>query len=214
LWQWYERNSIKRVIDWCWSEEDKTYANINSIILLGKTLSWFFTNSNRYIRDKATKAFATLFSDRAYLLKDIISEFKDINDPYVLERVLAGSFGAITHNHNLSDNTMIAQYVYDTFLKERRPPVNILTRDYCKGIIEYVVSQGGVLEYDKCNLNPPFDYSLPDNIPPESWIKTVEIKKKGDYTDEERGLKYHIQFYTGILQDIHWVPTTETLLLF
>ena len=91
LWQRHDKNSIQRIIDWCWSEEEKSYTKDDSIILLGKVLAWLFTSSNRYIRDKSTKAFASLFINRVHLLKNIIEEFKTVNDPYVLERLIGGS---------------------------------------------------------------------------------------------------------------------------
>ncbi|HMU46118.1 MAG TPA: ATP-binding protein [Chitinophagaceae bacterium] len=187
LWKWYDRSSIKRIIDWCWSDEEKTYTKDDSIVLLGKILAWLFTSSNRHLRDRATKAFATLFIDRIHLLKDFIEEFKSVNDPYILERVIGGSFGAIVHSKDQAFNTQVAQYIYDDFFSHRKPPLNILTRDYGKGIIEFVVSKGNKLKYKKENLYPPFDYEFPTSFPDEAWIKTIEIEKEGPYTDEERG---------------------------
>lgn len=187
LWQRNEKNPIQRIIDWCWSEEDKSYTKDESIILLGKILAWFFTSSNRYIRDKSTKAFASLFINRVHLLKHIIEEFKLVNDPYVLERVLAGSYGAITHSNDLSKNSVLAQYVYNEFFSKRKPPLNVLTRDYGKGIIEFVISKGGKLKYDKINICPPFDYDFPTDIPDKKWLKKIEIKNNGHYTTEEMG---------------------------
>ncbi len=187
LWEWYDKNSIKRIIDWCWSEEDKSYTKDDSIILLGKVLAWLFTSSNRHIRDKSTKAFACLFINRTHLLVDFIEEFKSVNDPYVLERVIAGSFGAIVHSHNIHSNTKVAQYIYDEFFRNKKPPLNILTRDYCKGIIEFVVSKHGKLNYCKENLYPPFNFDFPNDFPNDEFIKSIEIEKEGPYSEEERG---------------------------
>ncbi|HMK19728.1 MAG TPA: AVAST type 2 anti-phage system protein Avs2 [Chitinophagaceae bacterium] len=187
LWQWYPKNSIKRIIDWCWSDEDKSYTKDDSIVLLGKILAWLFTNSNRHIRDRATKAFACLFIDRTHLLKDFIEEFRLVNDPYVLERIIAGSFGAVVHSSDKISNAQVAQYVYDEFFSDRKPPLNILTRDYCKGLIEFVSSKGIKLNLKKENLYPPFDYDFPTEFPGEEFVKSIEIEKEGPYTEEERG---------------------------
>jgi len=198
LWEWYDKNSIKRIIDWCWSEEDKSYTKDESIILLGKILAWLFTSSNRSIRDKSTKAFACLFIDRIHLLKDFIEEFKSVNDPYVLERIVAGSFGAIVHSSDIHSNTVVAQYLYDEFFRNRKPPLNVLTRDYCKGIIQFVVSKGSKLDYCSENLYPPFDYNLPSEFPSDEFVKEIEIQKNGPYTEEERG---QVQIPHSVL---HW----------
>jgi len=187
LWQRSESNSIKRIIDWCWSEEDKSYTKDESIILLGKILAWLFTSSNRYIRDKSTKAFSSLFTNRVHLLPDFIEEFKSVNDPYVLERVIGGAFGAVTHSNDIVKNSSLAQYIYNEFFSKRKPPLNVLTRDYCKGIIEFVANTGGKLNYEKKNLNPPFDYKFPVDIPGKKWARKIEIRKTGKYTNEEMG---------------------------
>jgi hypothetical protein len=196
MWRWNDKNAVRRLIDWCWSEEDKSYTKDESIVLLGKVLAWLFTNSNRYIRDKATKAFASLFINKVHLLKEIVEEFKNINDPYVLERVAGAAFGAISHSADQDRNVYFAQYIYDEFFKNRKPPLNVLTRDYCKGIIEFVVSKGGHIDHEKNNLYPPFDYPFPADFPDEKWVDGLRVNKEGKYTDEEIGRS---QIFSSVL---------------
>lgn len=196
LWAWDKKNSVQRIIDWSWSEEEKSHISDDSLLLLGKVLGWLFTNPNRYIRDKATKAFASLFIDRLHLLKILVENFRAVNDPYVIERVLAGCYGAIIHSSYAQESIDFAQYIYDCFFKARKPPLNILTRDFGKCIIEYVQSKGGIIEYDKENLNPPFDFPFPNDIPDNDWVEFMRVKKEGKYTNEERGM---VQIFASVL---------------
>ena len=55
------KNSIKRLIDWAWKDEEKKYLSSESSRLIGITLGWFLTSSNRYLRDAATKAMSFVY---------------------------------------------------------------------------------------------------------------------------------------------------------
>ncbi len=189
IWKFDSKNIIKRIIDWSWNYDDKNHCDDRSIILFGKVLAWLFTSSDRSIRDKATKAFSCLFIDKTNLLIEILNEFKEVNDPYVLERVLAGVLGAVSHSSKNEENAVIAQYVYDTFFEQKNPPVNVLSRDYAKSIVEYVSNTGVKLNFKKENLYPPFHTNFPSQFPTEKWVDSIDkLKKVGDkYTDEQLG---------------------------
>ena len=47
-------------IDWTWSESDKASLPEPVVRLTGTTLAWFFTSSNRFLRDRATGACETI----------------------------------------------------------------------------------------------------------------------------------------------------------
>ncbi|MBY0482085.1 MAG: hypothetical protein K2Q21_12065 [Chitinophagaceae bacterium] len=201
VYDWYDDSSVKKIINWCWNKHiDEYNIDDNTAISLGKILAWFFTNSNRYVRDRSTKAFTALYTTRIHLLKSLINDFKDVNDPYVLERVMAGSYGAIARSNDNDQIGQIAQYVYDLYFKTSQPPINILTRDYCKGIVEIAIGRKITLKYKKENLYPPFKSVFPKNIPDEAWVKSLDIKKEKDekYTDKERGLFRILQSVGGM----------------
>ncbi|WP_308635282.1 NACHT domain-containing protein [Paenibacillus silvisoli] len=61
----YSRHSsIKRIIDWAWTSEDRSYISNESITLSSITIAWFLTSSNRKLRDHATKALVCLLRNR------------------------------------------------------------------------------------------------------------------------------------------------------
>ncbi len=187
----YRNNPVTRIIEWCWSKDIKQFDIDDEVTLnLGITLSWFFTNSNRYIRDKATKGFVSLFSTKPHLLKSILVLFENVNDPYVLERVLAGIYGATTRiSHNPNQQKAIAQYVYDKYFKSRLPPINIVTRDYCKGIVEFALNRGISLQCSRKKLYPPFNYKFPQIPDKHQLLELISDRdRKSSLLYHERGL--------------------------
>ena len=190
IYRWYDDSVVKRLINWCWSDHITTY-NIDdeTAIHLGMVLTWFFTSSNRYARDKSTKAFTALFESRVHLLIRLLEEFKDVNDPYVLERLIAGTYGAVARSTDEKAIARVANYIYTLYFKSKNPPVNILTRDYCKAIIESAITKGIKSKFKKENLNPPFKTDFPVDIPDKAWVDSLDIKKGENekYTDKERG---------------------------
>lgn len=182
LYRYTSNNAVKRIINWCWNDQIAEYRiDDESALLIGKVLAWLFTNPNRFIRDKATKACVALFETKPHLLKQMLDEFKTVNDPYVLERVCAGSFGAICRGGNVNDIQTLAQYIYDTYFKDRKPPLHLLTREYCKLIIEFAISKGIKLKIKVDNISAPYNYAFPEDIPDEDWVKSLDTEKR-DYS--------------------------------
>jgi hypothetical protein len=106
--------------------------------LTGVALAWLLTASNRAIRDKATKALACLLAKRLAFAGDLIRKFAAVDDPYVLERLLAASYGAVLQGISLSGAAELARAVFDTLFANGEPPPNALLRDHASGILQYL----------------------------------------------------------------------------
>lgn len=63
------------------------------IILNGITLCWMLVSSNNEIRDKATKALVSIFTNKCQLFLNLIKMFEQVDDPYILERIYAVAYG-------------------------------------------------------------------------------------------------------------------------
>ena len=61
------------------------------LILFG----WFLSSSNRTLRDHVSKAMIEILKDRFFLCKYVLEEFKDVNDPYIVQRLYGIVFGAV-----------------------------------------------------------------------------------------------------------------------
>ena len=91
--QYSAHGAVDRLVDWAWSPEDKAHIADESVRLCGVALAWFLTTSNRFLRDRATKALVCLFTHRINVLRTVIQGFIGVNDPYVFERLMAVAYG-------------------------------------------------------------------------------------------------------------------------
>lgn len=178
--QYGMHGAVDRLIDWAWSSEDKSHIDDASIRLCGIALSWFLTTSNRFLRDRTTKALVSLFEKRIHVLRQIIREFLNVNDPYVLERLFAVAYGCAMRGRNDDAIAELATDVYEWIFKEGAPPPHILLRDYARGVIEVALHRGMRLDIDVQKIRPPYKSEWPSfDIPaPE------ELKKYGEWRED------------------------------
>ena len=176
------KDTVERIIEWAWSEYDKSHISDNSVLLLAAAMSWFLTTSNRFIRDKSTKALVALLQHRVNLLPELLEKFKDVDDLYVRERLFAVAYGCVLRNSNDTESLKrLAQWIYDNIFKEGKPLVHILLRDYARGIIEVALRRGIELDsIDESKINPPYESEWPQNIPFDEEIKRYELDYESD----------------------------------
>lgn len=179
--QYGQRNAVERIIEWSWSDYDKSHIKDKSIFLLSIALVWFLTTPNRAIRDKSTKALVSLLQDRIYLLPELLEKFKDINDLYVLERLFTVAYGCVLRNKDdLKNLGKLSQYVYINIFSDNNPPVHILLRDYARGIIEAALRRCTDLRIDENKINPPYESDWPQYLPSDNETKEYEYNYQSD----------------------------------
>lgn len=173
-YQYGKQGAVDRLLQWSWSDQEKKHINYESTFLTSIALSWFLTTSNRFVRDKATKGLVCLLQNRIHLLQKLLEKFKDINDPYVAERLYAVAYGCVLRNQEDKESLkVLAEWIYENIFKDNKPPAHILLRDYARGVIEIALRSGIKLKIDKNNINPPYKSKWPITIPSEK-----ELKKK------------------------------------
>ncbi|MBZ9605050.1 hypothetical protein [Phyllobacterium chamaecytisi] len=148
-------------------------------------LSWLFSTSHRAVRDRATKALSTLLAPRLGLAARLVREFASVNDPYVVDRVLAAAYGAALQGIDRTALPELAASIWKTIFAGRTPPVHILIRDHARGIIELAAHYGVLPEdVDLSKVRPPYQSDWPLE---EVSVETVEAYKQdypsGSYTD-------------------------------
>ncbi|EBN1850211.1 hypothetical protein DKR79_22815, partial [Salmonella enterica subsp. arizonae serovar 13,23:gz51:-] len=129
---YYETSSMQRLIDWAGAEEDKFYLSDDSRLLAAKALSWLLTSTNIKLRDSATKSLANLLKNSIKTITALIDSFKDVNDPYVLERILAASYGAVLNSVTLDDLDKLSENIVATIFEAKEVYPNVLVRDYAR----------------------------------------------------------------------------------
>ena len=183
-YQYGEHGAVDRLVDWAWSEEGKSHISDESIRLCGVGLSWFLTTSNRFLRDRATKALVNLFTNRIHVLRQVIQKFLNVNDPYVSEHLFAVAYGCAmrsTENEAISE---LAKDIYEFIFKNGEPPPDIMLRDYARCVIELALHRGINLEIDIEKVRPSYKSEWSSKIPIEEELKKYREWKEG-MPDEE-----------------------------
>ncbi len=177
-----EANPIKRLIDWAWSEEEKSYISDDSILLTSIALSWLLVSSNRQLRDYATKALISALQGRINVVLELLKRFENVNDPYVYERLFAAGFGVVVRSENKNGLKELGKYIYKTIFDVDEVYPHILLRDYAKNTIEYIDYLGIDLDVDLKKVKPPYKSYLPpvDKLPTEEDIEKFQ-DREGTY---------------------------------
>ena len=172
--QWGSQGAVDRLVDWAWSESDKTAVPDDAVRLTGIAIAWFLTSGNRYLRDRATKGLVRLFERRVLSLCDVLRAFRKVDDPYVRERLLAVAYGCALRSTETKHVAQLAQEIYDWVFKDGRPPPHILLRDYARGVVEKALHLGAKLKIDVRKIRPPYKsdwpaLKIPDAVELKDW---------------------------------------------
>jgi hypothetical protein len=194
-----EYSAIDRLIDWSWSDSDKSHIDEDSVYLSGITLTWFLTTSNRFLRDRATKALVNLFTHRLKTFGRLLRLFHDVNDLYVLERLYAVAYGCVMRNDRDDDILEIAQLVFDDIFKSGEPIPHLLLRDYARGVIELALHRGMKVKGSLAKVRPPYRSKFPENIPSEDELR-ANYQSGGSGTDD--GDVAAGQLYSSVMNNL------------
>jgi hypothetical protein len=177
-----DMSAVARLIDWAWDSSDNNNISSESIRLTAQTLCWFLVSTNRTLRDSATKALITLLQDRISILIKIIDTFKDVNDPYILQRIYCVAYGCALRTGDKEKLNELAESVYETVFKTEAVYPDILLRDYARGIIEFASHEGHSFNFEIEKIRPPYKSHIPGSFPTQ---KEIEGAYKLDYNSEE-----------------------------
>ena len=136
-----EAHPISTLIEWAW-RADKSKATFDTMRLTCLALTWCFTTSSRVIRDRATKALTNVLVVRTTLSQTLLEHFANVDDPYVLERLMAAIYGVACASPAANELKEIAAATYENLFLNRQPPLHLLTRDYALGVLEAASSRG------------------------------------------------------------------------
>lgn len=170
------------LIEWTWHAE-KAHADDETLRLASVALCWLFTCTNRRVRDRATKSLSALLVQcrDAGLGIDLLRRFASVNDPYLVERLLAALLGFTVNQGSASIRLALAEATYSAlFAVGRTPPVQLLTRDYALGIVEAASSQGQLPSgIDLARCRPPFNAEAP------GAVTDAEVKGAADAAGDD-----------------------------
>lgn len=118
-------------------EELSGITNRNLWLLL-ILFSWILTSSNRFLRDKTSKAMVVLLKDHFEMCKPLLEAFENVNDPYIIQRLFGVVFGACVKRTAEQEAIFneLSTYIYQTIFGKDTVYPDILLRDYARLILE------------------------------------------------------------------------------
>jgi hypothetical protein len=170
--RWGIQSVVDRLIDWASQQASSSSLDDDVVLLCAITLSWMFTSSNRFLRDRATKALVNLLTGRLTTTIQLVERFADTDDPYVIERVYAVAYGVAMRCHDPVIVGSLATSVYKKVFASETPHPHILLRDYARGTIERALHLGSKIDIDSDLIRPPYKSTWP-NILTEDDIKPL-----------------------------------------
>lgn len=179
---WNSRGAVDRIVDWAISIDAATELDNDTTSLCAIALTWMLTTSNRFLRDRATKALVCLLTDRNDILISLLDRFKEVNDLYVLERLHAVTYGVAMRSHDAKSVGHLAMKVYELIFSTVTPPAHILLRDYARGTIERAIYLGAKICIDESHIRPPYSSQFPV-IPSESEILALHPELENQIID-------------------------------
>ena len=211
-WQegaWGDKGPIHRLVDWASDRSAADSLDDEVVGLTATTLSWTLTTSNRFLRDKATKALVSLLTGRLDAARQLIEKFADVDDPYVSERVYAAAYGVAMRSRDSEGLAGLATSVYESVFVSGSPPVHILLRDYARGVIERALHLGATIDVDETLIRPPYRSTWP-HIPDEGEVQALTPNLHGGAYDggslEWSRNRIHDSVMGGLLGDFgHYV---------
>ena len=183
---WGTEGPAARLIDWASGIVPDTSVETDVVDLAATCLAWMLTTSNRFLRDRATKALVALLTERVESVQRLMERFADVDDAYVAERIYAVAYGVVMRSNDAAEVGRLAQRAYRLVFADGSPPVHVLLRDYARGVIARAVYLSPELE-DDLNLDfirPPYASTWPD-VPDEDAVQELERRMSGAAGDDE-----------------------------
>lgn len=108
-------------------------------------------------------------------LPQLIEQFHDLDDLYLLERLYAVAFGVVSNIQDSENITEISQKVYYKVFRAGQPVPHILLRDYARSTLEYALDRNLLPPDTKPqSFRPPYKSEWPIEIPTQVELEKLE----------------------------------------
>lgn len=149
-----ESEELERLVGWLWDNYEKLPDNF--IELAEALLAWCLTSTKRFLRDCATKAIACLLVRKPSTASSLLKRFIGIDDMYVVERILAAIYGAISHTRRDVAWIESSEVIYDYIFSPQGTYPHVLVRDYAYSIVSSAVRYHNLDAGKFERINPPY----------------------------------------------------------
>ena len=193
---WDESDRIVQLIQMYDRGEKLEVKNEKQIELLLNLFAWILTSTNRWLRDNTSKAMIEILKEHFDLCKPLLEKFREVNDPYVIQRLYGVVFGACCKRATGSLKEL-AESIYETVFNQDKVYPDILLRDYARLIIEKFLAEEpdneGIINRER--IVPPYDSNPIPEIDDQNYgekdyegamlrlVMSMRVEKMGGYGD-------------------------------
>lgn len=196
---WGNNGALERLLDWAMKITPATTMDPDIVDLCAITIAWTLVTSNRFLRDRATKALVALLTGRLAATERLVARFSEVNDMYVLERVYAVAYGVAMRSHDSIGVQQLGIFVYQLVFADRAPPCHLLLRDYARGVVERALIVNPSLEVKHEWIRPPYKSTWP-NIPTAQEISHLKPKFEGGKFADDHSWAHH-RIWSSVMND-------------
>jgi hypothetical protein len=182
-----------------WTAHVGAATSDEEVRLAAVALMWLFTSPNRYLRDSVTKTLVQLLRARLSVAAQLLLTSRNVDDPYVQERVVTSIYGAVMVSGDRDDQGVTL--VCDALIQWRKSslPVNILARDSALGIISWARARGLVTDITRDAFRPPYGAEAPTEPPTAD-----ELRAKYGHRKDEAGNIVEWRAYSILHSCLSW----------
>lgn len=164
------------------------------LLLIWNFFSWFLSTTNNKNRDKITKLLVELFTDKPISYLKLLKNFIKVNDPYIIQRILAIWLWIIIRSDTSDEVKNVVKFIYEHYYINSNVPIDILSRDYIKTIVEYWYKKLWLADIDLNITKYPYTSELNIEVLP-----TFEELEK--YSDSIYSWKdwYHDYIWSSVM---------------
>lgn len=134
------------------------------------------SSPNRFARDWITKALVQLLAGHLDVAARLVERFAEVNDPYVLERLVSVAYGAVLRG-GLTATSQAAQLAAAIerliFGRPKELVPDALMIDAARGIIEWAVAYKLLPESSLTGARPPYGFKPPGNPPTTERLEAL-----------------------------------------
>ncbi len=175
----YNSKTIDNIINYCLNYSNDNI-NDNSIYLISILLSWLLSSSNRYIRDRATKALAQILKNKHHISLKLLNHFKDVKDMYILERIVAAIYGSVMRSTLNNDIGDLSSGLYNIIYRNDKTIDNIIIKIYSLKFFRFVKIKYSINFYDNIESEKKSKWysKFPSNEDIDTYKFDIEECKK------------------------------------
>lgn len=181
----YADQALDRLIRWAargpyeWCEDEV-------VELAAVMIVWTFASPNRFTRDYATKALASLLIDRPKVQLSLIDRFAGVDDPYVIQRLCAALLGAVTRagdpGPDRAGASALLEALLDTFVDAKGVIPDVETRDHVATLARWWRHSKLIPPRLLARATPPYG-SRPPKVPRKKAYLEEAYPRGEDFAD-------------------------------